>query len=400
MALREREVRFAEISRSESADQLSSRVLIFSEFTRLAQERGAVNLSQGFPEPLSNQLIREQMALSVDAEGWAYADPRGLLALRESVASLYAMHQRTNDVVVTSGCTEALLMALWALKGAYGDCVAVLEPFYPYYPGFARLVGLEYAAIPMRNSEGRFEPDWQRIEEVARGGARILLLNSPHNPTGWVLNRQDLAVVEALARKYGIAIVVDHAYSGYVYDEQPDLVAELLHRIPESTWVAGTASKCLSAPGLRVGWLLCPEREQKFALELHLHLTYCQPPPLQSLVSWLLNADSHRRDELNRRYERKRNELCAALMSLGLDVVRPEGGHFLVADYRGVSGLNSRQFALYFTEQYGVTPLPVDPFYLEAGPPQVRFSFAAPLPDIETACDSMLRWDAGRKVAI
>lgn len=399
MALLESLVQLTEISRSESAD-LSARALIFSEFTRLAQERGAVNLSQGLPEPLSNQLIREQMLRSVDAEGWAYADPRGLSALRESVASLYALHQRAPDVVVTSGCTEALLMALWALKGAYGGRVAVLEPFYPYYPGFARLVGLEYAAIPMRNSGGRFEPDWQRIEEVARGGARILLLNSPHNPTGWALSRQDLAVMEALARKYGIAIVVDHAYAGYVYDEQPDLVAELLHRVPESTWVAGTASKCLSAPGLRVGWLLCPEREQKLALELHLHLTYCQPPPLQFLVSQLLNADSHRRDELNRRYERKRNELCAAVRFLGLDVARPEGGHFLVADYRNVSGLNSRQFALYFTERYGVTPLPVDPFYLEAGSPQVRFSFAAPLPDIETACDSMLRWGAWRKAAI
>lgn len=356
--------------------QKANRADVFQWHSQLAQSLGAVNLSQGVPEPLLDVELNSALLESV-AAGWGYSDPRGASELRSEIRDIFKLDS-IDEVLITSGCTESLYVGLRSIPAEYGDAVAFFEPFYPYYPGLTSLAGRRPVPIPFEWNGSVPQPDWEAVEASMKRGVRIFILNSPHNPTGWVMDDDGLGILEALSRKYRVAIVVDDAYRGFVYDSKAIGALDKLKSAIPTCLIAGAVSKLLSAPGLRVGWLIGGREELASAHAIHMHTSYCQPLPLQLTVVRVLKARGHLCSLVDR-YRRKRDNLFDALSRLGLTCTLPGGGHFILADYSALNtDLSSGAFAVEFAKTYGVMPLPVTPFYADASADRrlLRFSFA------------------------
>ena len=362
-------------------------VNIFARCTQHAAQIGAVNLAQGVPEPLMDNKINETLAASV-IKGWQYVNPRGLDSLRHALSQEYNDFT-IDDVLVTSGCTESLYLAVYAAAKLYGNKIAFFEPFYPYYTGLAKLLSMEAYPLPMQDVVERIQPDWNLMENVFQTGVRVLILNTPHNPSGWVMRTDEALQIRALAEKYGVLLIVDEAYRYYTYSvENANQVIELVYKDNENVVLVGSASKLFSATGLRLGWMLGRKSIMDIAYALHLYTTYCHPAPLQQLLATLLeNRPVGWFAEINKHYHQKRDKLYNALITAGFKCRNAEGGHFLLADYSGINNhLGAEEFAYHFVAQYGIMPLPVSPLYIHA-PKQLRFSFSVSMDTIQKAVD-------------
>jgi N-succinyldiaminopimelate aminotransferase len=369
------------------AQAMARRVNIFSACSQYAREVGAINLSQGLPEPMMDKLFAEVLDGELH-QGWLYAHPKGTDRLREAIATqLYGSHISASDVLVTSGCTESLYVALRALRGSFATSVGFFEPFYPYYLGLSQLADLHPLPIAMVRNEAGFEPDWQDLEERLRCGLDVLLLNTPHNPTGWVLTESQAAKIRDLANRHGTFLLIDEAYKSFVYDGLAQGGVDILLKDNERCLVAGSFSKLLSAPGLRVGWLVGISKVLELAATIHTHITYCQPPVLQSLAARVLETRSNSGvAETVRHYAAKRTLLLQGLLAIGLRCFKPSGGHFVMAEYSALADLASESFCRKFASVWGVMPLPGSPFFSDpAAVMQVRFSFAVEMRAIEAA---------------
>jgi N-succinyldiaminopimelate aminotransferase len=369
------------------AQGLAHRFGIFSACTQYAQDVGAVNLSQGLPEPMMDTRFAEQLGNAL-LEGWQYAPSRGAHPLREGISTrLYQHRVSAGDVLVTSGCTESLYVALRALRESFATSVGFFEPFYPYYLGFSQLTGLHPVPVTMTCHEAGFEPDWQSLEDRLRRGLDVLLLNTPHNPTGWVLTERHATHLRKLADRHCTFLLIDEAYKSFAYDDHAQGAVDILLQDNERCLVAGSFSKLLSAPGLRVGWLAGTSTILDLAASIHAHITYCQPPVLQALVARVLESRSASEvAETVRHYAAKRTSLLDGLRVTGLRCFRPSGGHFVVADYSTLSDAGSEAFARQFADECGVMPLPAAPFFNDpVHVTQVRFSFAVDMRAIEVA---------------
>ncbi|KTT31112.1 aminotransferase [Pseudomonas oryzihabitans] len=362
---------------------LFDRVAYFRDASEYAASLGALNLSQGLPEPLFDNAMNATLARQ-GRSGWQYADPRGEIVLRESIAAHRTGYKPDSEVLVTSGCTESLYLALYAASSQYGTKVAFFEPFYPYYPGLATLLGLEFVALPLLVGQS-IGPDWAIFERQLRAGVRILLLNTPHNPTGWCMSVEDWEHLVVLAKKYDFMVIVDEAYRHYQYDTEAQ--AQYPHQ-QLCIMVAGSASKLLSMTGVRIGWLCAQGAFMARAYAHHLYLSYCQPPPIQAAVAVLLDELTiEQLGRLRDHYKKKRDRLAAALVSAGLNIELPAGGHYIMADYsQRAPSLSPVEFSRHLAVRCGVMPLPATPFYLDECPSYVRFSFSAAKPIVDQSC--------------
>lgn len=362
---------------------LSARVAPFRDASAFAASVGALNLAQGLPEPLFDEAMNTALARQVTA-GWQYADPRGEMILRESIAAHSGPGMDADsEVLVTSGCTESLYLALYAAATEFGNKVAFFEPFYPYYPGLAALLGIEPVPVPF--SPGLQGPDWGALEHQVRAGVRILLINTPHNPTGWCMTGDDWQRLVALATTHEFVVIVDEAYGQFEYATHGPA------RYPRGQlpiMVAGSASKLLSMTGVRIGWLCAPASLIERAHAHHLYLSYCQPKPLQAAIAVLLDElAGGQLDRVRAHYKNKRDCLASALASAGFDFTVPAGGHYLMADYSRLDPSRPPvAFSQHLARCCGVMPLPATPFYLHHCPRSVRFSFSVAKPIVDQAC--------------
>ncbi|KPW17440.1 Aminotransferase [Pseudomonas cannabina pv. alisalensis] len=368
--------------------ELVGRAALFKEASNYARQMHAVNLSQGLPEPLFDDEMYSVLVTQL-VEGWQYADPRGEGMLRERIARRFLPEGGTDTgVLVTSGCTEALFLALMAARSEFGNSILFFEPFYPYYPGLASLCGMDFVTVPLASVSSGGGPDWGQVEAQLRDGVRILLLNTPHNPTGWCMGDEDWKQLEMFSATYDFLVILDEAYKYYSYEtiDSGDL--------PERTfkWLsAGSASKMLSMTGVRIGWLLGDTQLVESAYARHLYLSYCQPRPLQGAVALLLDKLTPQRvDELQKLYRDKRDRLARTLTAAGFQIGLPAGGHYIMADYSHIAPqMDAHRFSQHMAEHVGVMPLAASPFYMEGSHSQVRFSFSASRPVLDEACRRM-----------
>ncbi|WP_440812095.1 pyridoxal phosphate-dependent aminotransferase [Pseudomonas syringae] len=368
--------------------ELVDRAALFKDASNYAHQMQAVNLSQGLPEPLFDDEMNSVLVTQL-VEGWQYADPRGERIIRERIAQRFLPGGCADtDVVITSGCTEALFLALMAGRSEFGNRVIFFEPFYPYYPGLASLCGMDFVTVPLASAAPVGGPDWGLVEARLREGARILLLNTPHNPTGWCMGDEDWKQLQALSATYDFLVILDEAYQYYNYETIDS------GSLPERSfrWLsAGSASKMLSMTGVRIGWLLGDTQLVESAYARHLYLSYCQPRPLQAATALLLDTLTPQRiDGLQTLYRDKRDRLARTLTAAGFQIGLPHGGHYIMADYSQIAPqMEAHRFSQHMAEHVGVMPLAATPFYLDGRHSQVRFSFSASRPVLDEACRRM-----------
>lgn len=337
---------------------------VFAYYTQLAQQHGAVNLGQGFPDfaPDPRLLAHTQAAL---AEGHnQYAPLAGVLALREQLAALYsaafgAVYDPLTEITVTSGATEAIFSLLQALVGP-GDEVIYFEPAYDSYrPGIA-LAGATPVALPLALPSGQLDPE--RLAEAVNPRTRAILVNTPHNPTGTVLSRASFAAVAEVAERHNLLVISDEVYAWMHYDGQPYVGVGSFPALRERALLIGSFGKCLHATGWKLGYVMAPAHLTQELQKVHQFVTFAGPTPLQVGIARFLAEVPTFFTELASLFEAKRNFLQAELAGTGLEPQPCGGTYFQCVAAPGRGQMTDTELAHHLVAEARVAALPLSPF--------------------------------------
>ncbi|MDN4160785.1 pyridoxal phosphate-dependent aminotransferase [Nocardioides abyssi] len=351
---------------------------IFTEMSALATRTGSVNLGQGFPDVDGPASVIEAAAAALRSGHNQYAPGPGVPALRQAVARHQQRHyglelDPDSEVVVTTGATEGIAAALLGLVDP-GDEVVVLEPYYDSYLAMIQMAGGVRRPVTLRAPDFRLDPDELRAAVGPR--TKLVLLNSPHNPTGSVLTREELAVVAEVAVEHDLVVVTDEVYEHLTYGHEHVPLATL-PGMRERTLTLSSVGKSWSFTGWKVGWATGPRPLVEALLGAKQWLTFTSGAPLQPAVARALDEEPEWPRELARDLRRRRDLLCTGLAEVGMDVRVPEGTYFAIADVAAYGWADGREFCLALPERAGVVAIPAVAFHddVEAGRHLVRWAF-------------------------
>jgi N-succinyldiaminopimelate aminotransferase len=352
---------------------------IFAEMSALAMDTDSINLGQGFPDTDGPVEMLAAAKAAIDNGRNQYPPGSGV---PELLASISAHQERfygirvdpRSQVLVTVGATEAIASVILALCEA-GDEVVTFEPYYDSYAACIALAG-----ATRRTSVLRF-PDFAVDEESLRAAfsdrTRLVLLNTPHNPTGKVFTREELELVAELAREHDAWVVTDEVYEHIVFDGLEHIPMATLPGMLDRTITISSAGKTFSATGWKVGWLSGPQEAVASARMVKQFLTYVGSGPFQPAVALALGLgdDTYRR--LRDSLQTKRDLLCAALEDVGLQISRPSGTYFVIADAGPLGATDALEFARELPARAGVAAVPVSVFHddKDAARTLLRFAF-------------------------
>lgn len=344
---------------------------IFTEMTALAARTGSINLGQGFPDTDGPASVIEAAIAALQGGENQYAPLPGVPALREAVLEHQRMHYGLDpeDVLITFGATEAIAAALLALCDP-GDEVVVLEPYYDSYAACIAFAGATRRPVTLRPPEFALDPD--ALRAVIGPRARVMLLNTPHNPTGRVLDRPELEAIAAVCIEHDLICVSDEVYEHLVYDG---------HHIPPAT-LAGMANRTLtissvgksfSFTGWKIGWCSGPADLVAAARTVKQYLTFAGGTPLQHAAAAALRLPTTYLEAQRQALRAKRDLLCAGLTEAGLRPLVPAGTYFVNVDV----GTDAIAFCTELPERCGIVAIPTSAFYDDAGaaPTLARLAF-------------------------
>ncbi|WP_409470711.1 pyridoxal phosphate-dependent aminotransferase [Streptomyces sp. HC307] len=358
---------------------------IFAEMSALALRTGSINLGQGFPDTDGPQEVREAAVRALrDGRGNQYPPGPGIPELRTAVAAhqqrRYGLtYDPDTEVLVTAGATEAIAAALLALVEP-GDEVIAFEPYYDSYAACIAMAGGTRVPVTLRPHFGEsasFRLDLDELRDAVTDRTRLLLINTPHNPTGTVLTRAELAAIAELAVERDLLVVTDEVYEHLVFDDAEHVPLAAFPGMRERTVTIGSAGKTFSFTGWKVGWITSAPGLVTAVRSAKQFLTYVASGPFQYAVAEALALpDSYFtafRDDL----EAKRDLLVAGLTEAGFGVFRPTGTYFVTTDIRPLGERDGFAFCRGLPERAGVVAIPNAVFYdhREAGAPFVRFAF-------------------------
>ena len=355
---------------------------IFAEMSALAVRTGAINLGQGFPDTDGPEEVREAAVRALrDGRGNQYPPGPGVPERRTAIAAhqqrLYGLaHDPDTEVLVTAGATEAIAAALLALLEP-GDEVIAFEPYYDSYAACIAMAGGTRVPVTLRPHEGAFRLDLDELRAAVTDRTRLLLINTPHNPTGTVLTREELTAIAELAVERDLLVVTDEVYEHLVFDAAEHVPLATFPGMRERTVTIGSAGKTFSFTGWKVGWVTAAPELVTAVRSAKQFLTYVASGPFQYAVAEALSLpDSYfagfRADMLA-----KRDLLAAGLADAGFEVFKPAGTYFITTDIRPLGESDGFAFCRALPERAGVVAIPNAVFYdhREEGAPFVRFAF-------------------------
>jgi len=351
---------------------------IFAEMSALAARTGAVNLGQGFPDTDGPPEVSEAAIKAIRDGHNQYPPGPGIQPLREAIARHRERFRGqtfdpTNEVLVTAGATEAIAASLLALCRA-GDEVITFEPYYDSYAAGIAMAGATRRVVTLRAPDYSFDPD--ELAAAFNASTRLVLLNSPHNPTGKVFDRAELTQIAELCVKNDVLVVADEVYEHLVYDAE-HIAIGTLPGMAERTVTVSSAGKIFSFTGWKIGWA-CGSADLISAVRTSKQfLTYVNGGPFQYGVAVGLDLDDGFFEGYTKTMMAKRDRLCAGLVAAGFDVMVPQGTYFVTVDIRPVGGTDGIDFCLSLPERCGVVAVPTQVFYdhADAGRHLVRFAF-------------------------
>jgi N-succinyldiaminopimelate aminotransferase len=344
---------------------------IFTEMTALAQRTGAINLGQGFPDTDGPSEVIEAAVAALRGGENQYAPLGGVPSLREAVLE----HQRSyygldpEDVLVTFGATEAIAAALLGLLNP-GDEVVVLEPYYDSYAACIAFAGARRRPVTLRPPE--FALDIDELQAAVGPRAKVLLLNTPHNPTGRVLGRDELEAIARVCIEHDLVCVSDEVYEHLVYDGEHVPIATFPGMAPRTLTIS-SVGKSFSFTGWKIGWCSGPAELVAAVRGVKQYLTFAGGTPLQHAAAAALRLPPAHLEALRDDLRAKRDLLCVGLTEAGLNPLTPAGTYFVNADV----GADAGAFCATLPERCGVVAIPTTVFYDDAGaaPTLVRFAF-------------------------
>ncbi|GAB2570810.1 pyridoxal phosphate-dependent aminotransferase [Dyella jejuensis] len=367
---------------------------IFSVMSHLAVQHKAVNLGQGFPDFEPPQALRDALGRAMANGLNQYAPGIGTAALREQIAlkteRLYAREVSPDtDVTVTSGATEALFAAIAAVVRA-GEEVIVFDPAYDSYEPAIDLQGARTIHIPL--TVPSFSIDWQRVRDAITPRTRMILINSPHNPSGAVLSSADLDELAAIVRDTSIVVLSDEVYEHIVYD---GMAHQSVLRHPElaaRSIVVSSFGKTYHCTGWKVGYAVAPPKLSAEFRKVHQYLTFCTFHPAQAAFAEFLASTPEHYLELPAFYQAKRDRFRNLLAPSRLKLLDVPGGYFQLVDYSAIRDEDDQAFCEWLVKEGGVAAIPLTPFYEKApGTRLARLCFAKSDATMQAAAERLCR---------
>ena len=383
------------------------RPTIFAEISELAAAHGAANLGQGFPDADGPGWVRELAVDAIRKGQNQYPPGRGAAKLRAAIAAHQQRHYGLEfdpaiEVLVTAGATEALTAAILALTGP-GDEVVTLEPFYDSHAAAIALAGATHVTVPLApvstESGTRFALDTAALDAAVGPQTKLILVNTPHNPTGTVLGRDELAAILAAAERVDATVITDEVYEHLTFGGAEHVPFATLPGAAERTISISSAGKTFSLTGWKIGWATGPARLIDALLAVKQFLTYSGGAPFQPAVAEALTRGDADIAELRGSLDARKTLLIDALRTAGLEPVAPGGTYFVCADasplFAALGVTDGAQFARALPEAVGVACVPVAAFChagsqtAEALKNWVRFTFVKDEAVIRTATERL-----------
>jgi methionine aminotransferase len=366
---------------------------VFTVMTRLAGEHGAINLAQGFPDfDCSPELVNAVAACMRDGHN-QYAPMQGVPALREALAvkisRLYGpTYDPATEITITSGATEALFCAISAFV-VPGDEVVLFEPCYDSYVPVVRLNGGTPVFVTLRSPD--YAIDWDEVRAALSPRTRMVILNSPHNPSGMVLGPGDLRQLASVLDGSNVVVLSDEVYEHVVFDGGRH---ESVCRLPElaaRSCVVSSFGKTFHTTGWKVGYVSAPEALTKEIQRIHQFVTFATHTPSQLAYAALLGEPA-RYEGLARFYQAKRDRFLQLLEGSRFEAIACRGTYFQLLDYSAVSDAADREFAMTLLREHGVASIPVSAFLHASEAPRVlRFCFAKRDETLRAAAERLRR---------
>jgi N-succinyldiaminopimelate aminotransferase len=375
----------------------TARTTIFAEMSALAATTGSINLGQGFPDYPGPVEVTDVAQREIANGNNQYPPGRGMAVLREAIAD----HQKRfydlevdpeTEVLVTAGATEALAATILALVEP-GDEVLTFEPFYDEYGACIGLSGGVHTTVPLKAPN--FAPDHDDLRAAVNDRTRLIVVNTPHNPTGAVFDRETLQLIVELAERHDALIVTDEVYEHLHYDGSTHLPIATLPGARERTITISSGGKTFNTTGWKVGWVVAPAALLNAVLAVKQFLTYVNGAPFQpAIAAGLALPDSFYLD-LASSLAGKRDLLAGGLRAAGFEITLPRAGYFIVADAAPLGYDDGGAFCRALPELAGVVAVPISAFCLPGAAPQyrslVRFAFCKKLEVLEQASAQLAR---------
>ncbi|MCU1719568.1 pyridoxal phosphate-dependent aminotransferase [Pseudomonas sp. 5P_3.1_Bac2] len=354
---------------------------IFTRMSQLAVETGALNLSQGFPDFDGPQALRDAVAQHISAGHNQYAPMTGLPALREQVAAKIArLYGRAvsadTEVTITPGATQAIFCAIQALIQP-GDEVIVFDPSYDSYEPSVELAGGRCVHVPL--ALPGFGIDWQALSDALSSKTRLIIINSPHNPSGALITRAELDQLAALIRDRDIYLISDEVYEHLVFDGAQHASILAHEELYQRAFVVSSFGKTYHVTGWKTGYVVAPPALSGELRKIHQYVSFCGVTPLQWALADYMAAHPEHVTELPGFYQAKRDLFCDLLGNSRFNFKRTPGTYFQLADYSAIRpDLDDVAMSEWLTREHGVATIPVSVFYQQAPKDLrlVRFCFA------------------------
>lgn len=356
-------------------------VTVFSTMTAMAQRLNALNLSQGFPDFPAPPALLEALSQATQNGYNQYAPGDGLLPLREQVAEVFKKRDDlrldpVHEIIITPGATIAIFCAIQAIVHA-GDEVIVFDPAYDSYAPSIQLVGAK--AIHIALNAPAFSVDWNQVKDAINDRTRMIIVNTPHNPTGAIWSEQDWHTLTALIQDKNIVVLSDEVYEHLIYDGEKHRSALSFPALRERSFVIGSFGKTFHVTGWKTGYCVASPALMKIFRQVYQFASFCGVTPVQmALASYMQNHPEHIAG-LSDFYQQKRDLFNSGLQDSRFKLLPSQGTFFQNVDYSAIRpDLNDTEMCKLLAEEHKIVAIPVSVFYQQ--PPEdlrlIRFCFA------------------------
>jgi methionine aminotransferase len=369
---------------------------IFTVMSALAAEHKALNLSQGFPDFDGPDALLESVNAHMRNGSNQYPPMAGVATLRQAIATkvadLYGLDcDSETEITVTAGATEALFCAIAAVVHA-GDEVIVLDPAYDSYDPVIRLQGAVPVHVPL--TAPTYGIDWARIEAAISPRTRLLILNSPHNPTGMVMNESDIQALQALCRKYDLYLIGDEVYEHMVFDQAKHLSLCAYEELYARSFVISSFGKTYHVTGWKVGYCVAPPSLTTEFRRVHQYVTFTVNTPVQLGIADFLQQQPEHHRQLPAFYQAKRDLFCRLLAGSRFAIAPSQGTYFQLLGYADITSEVDSALATRWTREHGIASIPISVFYKNAADCEhraLRFCFAKDDATLRQAAEILCR---------
>ncbi|MBM3673685.1 MAG: pyridoxal phosphate-dependent aminotransferase [Actinobacteria bacterium] len=367
---------------------------IFAEMSALAVQTGAINLGQGYPDTDGPREVADAAVAAIRAGHNQYPPGIGIPELRHAIARhqarWYDLHyEPDSEILVTTGATEAIAASLLSLCDE-GDEVVMFEPYFDAYAAGVAMAGARRRVVTLRPPDYTFEP--RALAEAISPETRVLLLNSPHNPTGKVFSRAELEIVAECCREHDLVAVTDEVYEHLTFDDAAHVPLATLPGMRERTVTISSAGKTFSFTGWKIGWACARPALCAAVRTAKQFLTYVSGAPFQYAIAHALALPDAYFREVAVDLQARRDRLVAGLDRAGFRVYPPKGTYFVTADIRPLGADDGLAFCRSLPERCGVVAVPNAVFYddADAGRSLVRFTFCKRPEVLDEAIERLL----------